>query len=1156
MKPSKMSVIIGAIMVFALASCDMGRQIYTDKDPVKKVINTAIPGPALILAKPTNNQLTTTTLEVSGSAYDKSEVEGLWMFVKKANAEAVTTNTIDIQKGKLTAFYTNIILEEFGEYQIWLSARNTNNGYSVGARTTFVVNDSPEPGDTESPIIGIVSPTNNQKVGSSFTLNGTAYDAKSGIAAVYVSVGSGSYKTVALNKTSWSTNIRLTAEGESVSYVFAVDNAGNSSQTNSVKVVYVAGTPSVVVDKPAVNLITNVSSISVHGTADVAAPAAIASVMLKVNIGSYAAVTGTTDWSKTVALVSGTNRILARVISDRGITNYSQEKTIVLDDTKPIAAIGSPANNAILSNLTYTISGTASDTYSGIEGVYVASDGGGFNKIGSSENWSFAVTMTKGTHTNYVYAKDNAGNVGTTNKVIIQIVDPNGFFKIYFEKPSTWTKVNMYYWPVASQGDDCGTSVAWPGLVLTQIEGRYYVYTFTGTKTHLIFNNNGANQTADLVRSGTGYYVNGAWSDTDPYGPQPPTVSASPAGGKFKDATKQVSLMANGDSISISKFTIDGSNPRYSGSAYTNGQKITIGQGMTEGSTLTLNLWAASPYGTNSGTYTFTKTTNISVKFTWDNATVYFVITDRFYNGNTANDEPYGRKKNDGMNNIGTFHGGDLKGLTIKIEDGYFDNLGVNAIWITAPYEQVHGWVGGGDSGDFPHYPYHGYYVFDYTCVDANMGTTNELKEFIDTAHQHGIRVIFDIVMNHAGYNAMLDMHDYNFGKWKTTYDANWSPGAGQSWHSYHEVFVDYSSGNTEWGNWWGAGWIRAGLPGYDSPGGDDRTRCLAGLPDFKTESTAVVGVPYFLEHKANSRARTIASYTVRMYLIKWLTDWVKEYGVDGFRCDTAKHVEMEGWVALKNAGKTALQQWKAANPTKKIDDLAFWMTAEVWGHGCNQSDYHTSGAFDSVINFAFQGAVQNGLSSYSGIESTYAGYAGGINQNHTWNALSYISSHDTALFYNGDAERQRKVGSLLLLCPGGVQIYYGDENARPAGPNCSDPYQKTRSDILWPGNTTVLAHWQKVGQFRRNHPAIGAGVHAKIADTPYTFSRIYTVEGWTDKVVVVLGATGSTQVTVSTVWNDGTVVRDFYSGATATVTGGKATFTPSGDTILIEEAN
>ncbi len=147
--------------------------------------------------------------------------------------------------------------------------------------------------------------------------------------------------------------------------------------------------------------------------------------------------------------------------------------------------------------------------------------------------------------------------------------------------------------------------------------------------------------------------------------------------------------------------------------------------------------------------------------FNWHNATVYFVLTDRFVNGDPTNDNSYGRHK-DGMQEIGTFHGGDLRGLASKLD--YLQTLGVNALWISSPLEQIHGWVGGGTKGDFPHYAYHGYYPQDWTKLDANMGTPDDLRQLVDEAHRRGIRVLFDVVMNHAGYATLADMQEFQFG--------------------------------------------------------------------------------------------------------------------------------------------------------------------------------------------------------------------------------------------------------------------------------------------------------------------------------------------------------------------------------------------------------
>jgi alpha-amylase len=142
--------------------------------------------------------------------------------------------------------------------------------------------------------------------------------------------------------------------------------------------------------------------------------------------------------------------------------------------------------------------------------------------------------------------------------------------------------------------------------------------------------------------------------------------------------------------------------------------------------------------------------------FSWDNATVYFLLTDRFHNGNPANDLSYGRT----ADAVGGFLGGDLAGLTAKINDNYFNNLGVNALWITAPYEQIHGavpgyWLPSGYPGG-QHYAYHGYYPLDWTEMDANLGTKTDFQTMIDAAHAKGIRVLIDIVVNHTGYETVL----------------------------------------------------------------------------------------------------------------------------------------------------------------------------------------------------------------------------------------------------------------------------------------------------------------------------------------------------------------------------------------------------------------
>lgn len=553
--------------------------------------------------------------------------------------------------------------------------------------------------------------------------------------------------------------------------------------------------------------------------------------------------------------------------------------------------------------------------------------------------------------------------------------------------------------------------------------------------------------------------------------------------------------------------------------------------------------------------------------FTWDNATVYFVMTDRFYNGDTSNDESYYRHKN--LNgNVATFHGGDIKGLTEKLD--YLDDLGVNAIWITAPYEQIHGWVSGKDN-KFPHYAFHGYYTQDWTYMDKNMGTIDEFRTFVDEAHNRGIRVIMDIVLNHTGYNTIEDMLTYDFGSTTVT-EHGWK-GNNNNWASNHDV-TDYES--SKWSNWW-SGWVRAfdGKFGFGNPGSDDYTQSLSGLPDVMTELTNSVSIPPFLKKKwqmesgntqwmlpsaANLRSDNLGSPAD--YIIKWLAAWVREFGIDGFRCDTAKHVGKNRWKELKNATAAALRAWRADNdkssgsPAKQWTD-EFWMTGEDWGHGLNlNSSYYSEGGFDSMINFSFNGS-QGGTGGRTPTVSDWSTYANTLNGNSTnYNVLSYISSHDTGLYRPGD---MKNLGTMLLLLPGGIQIFYGDETARPkAYQDCGDTDMMTRGDMNWDAvDGDVNTHWKKVGKFRRRNPAVGAGVQTDLGDN--TYGRTYTNGSYGNAVAIKLNTSAGNSYTINVngIFADGTKLQDGYNtNNTATVSGGKVTMPASGTVILLEKVS
>ena len=590
--------------------------------------------------------------------------------------------------------------------------------------------------------------------------------------------------------------------------------------------------------------------------------------------------------------------------------------------------------------------------------------------------------------------------------------------------------------------------------------------------------------------------------------------------------------------------------------------------------------------------------------FSWDNASVYFLLTDRFNNGNTSNDHSYdrglekdGSVTTDMKSDAASFQGGDFAGITKKINEGYFNDLGVNALWISAPYEQIQGYsCSGNGKSSFPHYSYHGYYAGDYSEIDQNFGTPEEFKTMVDTAHEKGLRVVLDIVMNHPGYNTMYDMNKFGFGMLKDGWDTNYYSFAGDN-NTYHNYITYTNASQTEelsklWGTWWGGSWMRAGISGYPAVGTDDLTGSAGGeLPDFRTESEEEVEVPTFLQNKWKSEGSydekmadleqwftsTGNTKRVRNYLCYWLSSYVEEYGIDGFRCDTAKHVEKDSWAALKDTCVKALNTWRENNPTKAGAnwDEDFWMTGEVYGKGLSNANdpYFAEGKFDSTINFAFSGG--GGVSAVSSINETYKKYAENINTADNYNVLSYISSHDTKLCGRDkstdsySAEKLIYQGSALQLLPGGIQIFYGDETGRKyvkhslSGVNTiiTSGNHDVRSFMNWDSiDNEILTHWQKVGTFRNNHISVGAGAHKTLSSTSgAAFERYYDKNGIKDKVVACIGADADKNVTItvdSSDFPDGTLLKNTYDNTTAIVYKGKVTFNSGANgTILCEVA-
>ncbi|HEY8570458.1 alpha-amylase family glycosyl hydrolase [Microbulbifer sp.] len=524
----------------------------------------------------------------------------------------------------------------------------------------------------------------------------------------------------------------------------------------------------------------------------------------------------------------------------------------------------------------------------------------------------------------------------------------------------------------------------------------------------------------------------------------------------------------------------------------------------------------------------------ISIDPYWRNASIYFLLPDRFSNGDVTNDLAYSRQA-DGAPLRG-FLGGDLRGVIDKLKEGYFSALGIDAIWMSPIVENIHGYLE--SSGRT--YAYHGYWPKDWTAVDANFGSEADLQELIDTAHRQGIRVLLDVIANHTGPETSQDPL-------------------------------------------WPSDWVRT-APVCDWSGFAGNVTCTLTdhLPDIRTESDAAVEIPPLLREKWQQEgrleqelaelnsffARTGHPRAPRYHLMKWLTDWVREYGVDGFRVDTAKHVEPEFWAELKLEAEDALAQWKQQFPEKKIDDKPFFMLGEVYGFGVDnfwnsdgrqydfgdrKVDFYQYG-FDSLINMGFVHQAQQSPANL------FQQYANDLIDGDLKGAgiLSYISSHDDLDSFDRDRSRTFESATKLLLAPGAVQVYYGDETARQLTDAQAIYDAQLRSPMNWdeladPATQQVLAHWQKLLHFRRAHPAIGAGEHRVHRQAPLLFSR--TLQG--DRVLVALDlSAGEKVIPVSGVFDEGTTLRDAYSGAEAAVTGDTLTLDTGFELVLLEPAD
>lgn len=450
--------------------------------------------------------------------------------------------------------------------------------------------------------------------------------------------------------------------------------------------------------------------------------------------------------------------------------------------------------------------------------------------------------------------------------------------------------------------------------------------------------------------------------------------------------------------------------------------------------------------------------------FDWDESVIYFMVTDRFFDGNESNNTASGAQTY-GKDNAGLYHGGDFAGITQKLD--YLEDLGINTIWITPIVENIPG-VTVTDTGkeDVPYNAaYHGYWASDFTKLNPTLGTEEEFQTLIDQAHNRGIRIMVDIVVNHAGY-------DTKFGDMIRSED--------------------------------------------DVVSGSDQKDSLSNLPDFRTEDPAVSA-----------------------QLVKWQTQWVKDFGIDYFRVDTVKHVENDTWAELKNALTEV--------------DSDFKMIGEYAGGGyASNGNTLGTGEMDSDLDFDFNDQATNFVKgNISSVESFLTSRNSVLNN--TYMTGQFLGSHDEdgfkkKLLDGGMAEDAATAASMVaaslqITAKGQPVIYYGEEIGQTGLNNY--PYQTNRYDFDWSivsNDNKTYQHYKKMLSIRNAYTDVFARGDRKtilasdengydIVSRSYKGTKLYVGLNIKDVAQTV-------EIPVSE--NNGTVLKDLYSGKTYTVSNGK----------------
>jgi len=410
---------------------------------------------------------------------------------------------------------------------------------------------------------------------------------------------------------------------------------------------------------------------------------------------------------------------------------------------------------------------------------------------------------------------------------------------------------------------------------------------------------------------------------------------------------------------------------------------------------------------------------------------IYFVLPDRFENGNPANDR--GGVSGDRLQNgfdptsKAFFHGGDLQGLTARLD--YIQALGATAVWLTPVFKNkpVQGGPGQESAG------YHGYWITDFTSIDPHLGDEAQMQAFVRAAHARGMKVYLDIIANHTADVIAYRECPTDKCPYRSRAEYPYSRHGGLQGEPINDGFT-------------GNNFEKLTRPDFAYtpylPAGEEHSKVPAWLNDpllyhnrgnttFEGESSQF-GDFVGLDDLMTENPRVVQG------MIEIYGGWIDRYGIDGFRIDTARHVNPEFWQAFV----PAMLQRAAARGIPHFHIFGEVSTSDI--DVALLARYTRVAKLPAVLDFAFANAVRATVAGNAGTDKLArlfaddALYEGG--EQTALQLPTYVSNHDSGRFgfhvraarpQASDEEVLKRVllaHAMLLTLRGVPVVYYGDE--------------------------------------------------------------------------------------------------------------------------------